>query len=88
MEVGLPRSRSRTLEVVDVVIVLLDTHQLLPNFAGWYLPVPTFARGLLEASMERVEAQVDGMLHDDELKIQGHHHTRPFLREFTPSATR
>jgi hypothetical protein len=38
--------------------------------------------------VERVEAQVDGMPHDDELRIQGHDHTRPFLSEFAPSTTR
>jgi hypothetical protein len=50
--------------------------------------VPTVARGLLEISMERVEAHVDGKPHDDWLRIWGHHHTHPFLSEFAPSATR
>jgi hypothetical protein len=38
--------------------------------------------------MERVEAQVDRMPHDNGLRTQGHYHTHPFLSEFTPSATR
>jgi hypothetical protein len=35
-----------------------------------------------------VEAQVDGIPHDDRLMIQGHHHTHPFLSEFAPSSRR
>jgi hypothetical protein len=35
-----------------------------------------------------VEAQMDRRPPDDGLRIQGHHHTRPFLRGFAPSATR
>jgi hypothetical protein len=38
---------------------LLVIHQLLPTFAQWDLMVPTVARGSLEASVEKVEAQVD-----------------------------
>jgi hypothetical protein len=50
--------------------------------------MPTVARGSLEALVERVEAQVDEVPHDDGLRIQGHHHTCPFLSELAPSATR
>jgi hypothetical protein len=49
---------------------------------------PAVAQGSLEASVERVEAQVDGMPHDDKLRIRGHHQTRCFLSEFAPSTTR
>jgi hypothetical protein len=53
----MPRSRSRrTLEVVDVVIVLPNARQLLPIFARWHSEVPTVARGPLEEPVERVEA--------------------------------
>jgi hypothetical protein len=38
--------------------------------------------------VERVEAQVDGMPHDDGLRTRGNHHTRPFLGEFAPPAIR
>jgi hypothetical protein len=71
-EVVLPRSQSRrTLEIVDeVVIVLPDAHRLLPTFVRWHSVVPAVARGSLEASVERVEAQVDGMPHDDGLRIR------------------
>jgi hypothetical protein len=63
----LPRSQSRrTLSAVDeVVIVLLVNHRLLSTFARWHLMVPAIARGSLEAPVERVEAQVDGMSLDD-----------------------
>jgi hypothetical protein len=90
MGVVLPRSRSRrTLENDDVArIVLPDAHQLLPIFAKWHSAKPTFAQGSLEASVERVEAQVDGKPHDDCLMTQGLHHTHPFLSEFAPSTTR
>jgi hypothetical protein len=86
----LPRSQSRrTPEAIDdTMIVLPGAHQLLPNIARWHSMVPTVVRGLLEASVERVEAQVDEMPHDDGLRIQGHHHTRPFLSKLSPSATR
>jgi hypothetical protein len=36
--------------------------------------------------VERVEAQVDVMPHNDGLRTRGHHHTRPCLNEFAPSA--
>jgi hypothetical protein len=36
--------------------------------------------------VERVEVQVDGMSHDDGLRTQGHHHTRPCPNVFAPSA--
>jgi hypothetical protein len=86
----LPRSQGRrTLEAVDVVPnVLPNAHRLLPTFARWHSTVPTVARGSLEASVEKMEAQVDGMSHDDGLRIQGHHHICPCLSEFTPSTTR
>jgi hypothetical protein len=86
----LPRSQSRrTLQVVDVVAIILpDAHQLLPIFARWHSAVPMVAQGLLEVSLEGLEAQVDRRPHDDGLRIQEHHHTRPFLSGFSPSATR
>jgi hypothetical protein len=49
--------------------------------------VPTVDQGLLEASVERVEAHVEGMPHDDGLMTRGLHHTRPCLSKFAPSAT-
>jgi hypothetical protein len=66
-----PRSQSRrTLEAVDdVVIVLLVIHRLLSTFARWHLMVPAVAQGSLVVPMERVEAQLDGMSHDDGLRI-------------------
>jgi hypothetical protein len=70
------------------VIVLLDAQYFLPISACWHSVKPTVAQGSLEASVERVEAQVDGMPHDDCLLTRGLHHTHPFLSEFTPSATR
>jgi hypothetical protein len=86
----LSRSQSRrTLEAVDeAVIVLSSTHRLLPTFARWHSAVPAVVRGSQEVSVERVEAQVNRMPHDDGLRTQGHHHTRSCLREFAPSATR
>jgi hypothetical protein len=83
----LTRSQSRrTLESVgDTVTVLLGAHRSRSTFARWHSTVPTVARGSLEVS---VEAQVDGMPHDDGLRIRRHHHTRPFLSEFSPSTTR
>jgi hypothetical protein len=85
----LPRSQNRRiLEAVDVtVIVLLDAHRSLPTFAGWRSVVPIVARGSLEASVERMESQVDGISHDDGLMTQRLHHTRPFLSKFAPSVT-
>jgi hypothetical protein len=84
----LPRSQSRTLEAIDeATIVLLVVHRLLPTFARWHLMVPAVARGSLDAPVERMEAQVDGMSHDDGLRIRGHHHTCPCLSEFATSAT-
>jgi pyruvate/2-oxoglutarate/acetoin dehydrogenase E1 component len=80
------KSSRRTLEVVDdAVIVLPDAHRSLSIFARWYSMVSTVARDSLEASVERVEAHVDGMPHDDDLMTQGLHHTRPCLSEFAPS---
>jgi hypothetical protein len=79
-----------TLEVVDVVVIVIvmpDAHRSLSIFARWHSTVPTVARGLLEVSMERVEEQVDVMLHNVGLMTRGHHHTRPCLSEFTPSTT-
>jgi hypothetical protein len=38
--------------------------------------------------MERVEAHVNGMSHDDGLRIRGHHHIRPCLSEFVSSTIR
>jgi hypothetical protein len=86
----LPRSRGRkNFEAVeDVVIVLPNAHRLLQTYARWHSAVPTVARGSLEASVERVEAQVDGMSHDDRLRTWGDHHTHPCLSEFSPSTTR
>jgi hypothetical protein len=85
----LPRSRSRTLEAIDVVVIVPpDINQFLPIFARWHSAVPIVAQGSLEASVERVKAQVDGKPHDDGLRIRGHHQTRLFLSEFAPSATR
>jgi hypothetical protein len=73
LEVALPRSRSRrTLEAVDVaVIVLPDIYQFLPISAWWHSVKSAVAHGWLEASMERVETQVDGMPHDDCLMTRG-----------------
>jgi hypothetical protein len=90
LEVVLPRSQSRrTLEAVDeAAIVLPGAYRLLPTFARWYLVVSAAPRGSLEALVEWVEAQVDGMSHDDGLRTRGHHQTRPCLRKFVPSATR
>jgi hypothetical protein len=67
----LPRSRSRrTLEAVDdAVIVLPDAHQLLPIFALWHSVKLAVTQGSLEASVERVEAKVDGMPHNNGLRI-------------------
>jgi hypothetical protein len=86
----LPRSQDRrTLESVgDAVIVVAIAHQSRPTFARWHSMAPTVARGSLEVSVERVEAQVGVMPHNDGLRIRGHHRTRPFLSEFSPSATR
>jgi hypothetical protein len=86
MEVVLPRSRGRRI-VEAIMNVLPDIHQFLPISSSRHLVKPTAARGSLEASVERVEAQVDGMSHDDRLRTRGHHHTRPCLSEFAPSAT-
>jgi hypothetical protein len=59
-----------TLGAVDeAAIVLLVIHRLLPTFARWHLTVPAVARGSLHAPVEGVEAQVNGMSHDDELSI-------------------
>jgi hypothetical protein len=67
-----PRNQSRTLGAVDeAVIVLLVVHRLLPTFAQWHLMVPAVAQGSLEALVERVEAQVDGMSLNDGLRIRG-----------------
>jgi hypothetical protein len=56
----------RTLEDVDVAaIVLPDTHQFLSIYARWHSVEPAVAQGSLEVSVERLEAQVDGMPHDD-----------------------
>jgi hypothetical protein len=84
----LPRSQSRrTLEIVDeTAIVLPGAHRLLLTFARWHLAVLAIARGSLEASMGRMEVQVDGMSHDNGLRTRGHHHTRPCLNMFAPSA--
>jgi hypothetical protein len=86
----LPRSQSRRiLEAVDeTAIVLPGAHRLLRTIAQWHSTVPVVARGSLEASVERVEAQVDGMSHDDRLRTRGHHHIRPFLSGFALPATR
>jgi hypothetical protein len=86
----LPRSKSRRiLEVVnETAIILPGAHRLLPTFALSHSAMPAIARGSLEALVERVEAQVDGMPHDDGLRTRRHHHTRPFLSEFAPSTTR
>jgi hypothetical protein len=86
----LPVSQSRrTLESVgDAMIVLPGAHRSQPTFARWHSTVPTVAQGSLEVSVERVETQVDGMPHDDGLRIRGHHHTHPFLSEFSPSTIR
>jgi hypothetical protein len=83
------RSQSRrTLEAVDeAMIVLPGAHRLLPTFAPWHLTVPAVARSSLEAPVGRLEAQMDGMSHNDGLMTRGHHHTHPCLSEFTPSAT-
>jgi hypothetical protein len=89
LEVVSPRSQSRTLEAVDeAAIVLPVAHRLLLIFAQWHLTVPAVARCSLEAPVGRVEALVDGMSHDDGLRIRGHHHTCPCLSEFAPSGTR
>jgi hypothetical protein len=90
LELVSPRSQNRrTLEaVVEATIVLPIAHRLLPTFVRWHLTVPTVARGSLEAPVERVEAQVNGMSDDEELRIRGHHHTHLCLSEFAPSATR
>jgi hypothetical protein len=63
----LPRSQSRRILVAidEIMIVLPDTHRLLPTFARWHSAVPTVSQGSLEASVERVQAQVDGMPRDD-----------------------
>jgi hypothetical protein len=89
LEVVLPRSQSRRILVAidEITIVLPDTHRLLPTFARWHSAVPAVAQGSLEVLVERVEAQVDGMPHNDGLRARGHHHTRPCLSEFAPSAT-
>jgi hypothetical protein len=80
----LPRSQCRrTLEAVDEIVIVLTGSSTI---AQWYSAVPVVSQGSLEASVERMEAQVDGMPHDDGLRTQGHHHTHPFLGEFTPSA--
>jgi hypothetical protein len=73
----LPRSQGRrTLEVVDVGLnILPNAHRLVATFARWHSAVLTVARGSLEASVEKVEADVDGMSRDDGLRIRGHHHT-------------
>jgi hypothetical protein len=86
----LPRSQNRsTLDAVDVaLIVMLDIHQFLPISTRWHSTKPAVAQGSLEESVERVEAQVDEMPYDNSLMTLGLHHTRPFLSEFTPSATR
>jgi hypothetical protein len=86
-EVVLPRSQSRrTLEIIDeVAIVLPDAHRLLLTFAQWHSAVLAVARGSLEASVGRMEVQVDGMSHDDGLRTWGHHHTHPCLNMFAPS---
>jgi hypothetical protein len=86
----LPRSRGRRiLEAINVAVVVLpDAHRLLPTFARWHSLVPTVARGPLEVSVERVEAQVDRMSHDDVLMTQGLHYSHPCLSEFATSATR
>jgi hypothetical protein len=88
LEVVLPRNQSRrTLEIVDkAAIVLPGAHRLLPTFARWHSVVLVVARGSLEASVERMEVQVDGMSHDDGLRTRGHHCTCPCLNVFTPSA--
>jgi hypothetical protein len=52
------------------VNILPDAHRLLATFARWHSAVPTVSRGSLEASVETVEAQVDGMSHDDGLKTR------------------
>jgi hypothetical protein len=86
----LPKSQNRrTLGTVDeAAIVLLVIHLLLPTSARWHLTVPIVARDSLEVSVEKMEAHVDRMSHDDGLRTWGHHHTCPFLSEFAPSATR
>jgi hypothetical protein len=88
MGVVLPRSQSRwILEVVDVAgFVLPDAHQLM--LVSMASAKPTVAQDSLEASMERVEVQVDGMSHNNGWRIPGHHQSCPFLSEFAPSATR
>jgi hypothetical protein len=42
------------------------------------------AEGSLKASVVWVEAQVDGMVHSDKLRMWGHHHKYPFLSQITP----
>jgi hypothetical protein len=70
----LPISQSRrTLEAIDEAAIALPVaHRLLPTFTRWHLTVPAVARGSLEAPVGRVDAQVDGMSHDDGLRIRGH----------------
>jgi hypothetical protein len=70
--------------VDEAAIVLTAAHRLLTAFGQWHLTVPAVARGSLEAPVGRVEVQVDGMSHNDGLRIWEHHHTHPFLSEFTP----
>jgi hypothetical protein len=85
----LPRTRGRrTLEATDVIVnVLPDMHQFLPTTTSWHYAKLSIAQFSLEVLVEGVEAQVDRVPHDDGLPIRGHHHTRPSLSEFTPSAT-
>jgi hypothetical protein len=88
LEVGLPRSQSRSIleAVVVAAIVLPNVQHFQPILACWHSAVPTIDQGSLKASVERVQAQVDKMTHDHRLRIHEHYHTCHFLNEFAPSA--
>jgi hypothetical protein len=86
----LPRSQGRrNLEASDgAASVLPNIHQFLPTFAGWHSMRPIVARGSLEASMERAEAQVFGVPLDGRLRTREPQRARSYLSGFAPSATR
>jgi hypothetical protein len=74
--------------ILGLLMLLWMSCLMFTNFCQSMHDDILWSQQLLKVSVERVEAQVDGMPHNDRSRIQGHHHTRPCLSELAPSATR